>query len=87
MGKREKKSKTSKQALTRKTKAAVDCCHNNKMLRQCPSSIAQRPPHHAIAVPIDMQNRATKTMSVASPLGRKKKEKRLAAVFMLDFRP
>ena len=33
------------------------------------SGIAQRPPHHAIAVPTAMQNRVTKTMSVAPPLG------------------
>ena len=37
--------------------------------RQCPSGIAQRPPHHAIAVPTATQNRVTKTMSVAPPLG------------------
>ena len=46
MGKVGKKSETSKQAPTRKTKAAVDRRQNN-MLRQCPSGIAQRPPHHA----------------------------------------
>ena len=33
------------------------------------SGIAQRPPHHAIAVPTAMQNRVTETMSVAPPLG------------------
>ena len=38
-------------------------------LRQCLSGIAQRPPHHAIAVPNAVQNRVTKTMSVAPPLG------------------
>ena len=71
MGKMGKKSETSKQAPTRKTKAALDRRQNhcNKMLRQCPSGIAQRPPHHAIAVPAAMQNRVTKTMSVAPPLG------------------
>ena len=68
-GKGGQKSETSKQAPTRKTKAAVDRRQNNKMLRQCPSGIAQRPPHHAIAVPTAMQNRVTKTMSVAPPLG------------------
>ena len=51
MGKEGQKNETSKQAPTRKTKAAVDRRQNNKMLRQCPSGIAQRPPHHAIAVP------------------------------------
>ena len=29
---------SAKQAPTRKTKAAVDRCQNNRMLRQCPSS-------------------------------------------------
>ena len=46
----------SRQAPTRKTKAAVDRRQNNKMLRQCPSGIAQRPPHHAVAVLTAMQN-------------------------------
>ena len=68
VGKGGQKSETSKQVPTRKTKAAVDRRQNNRMLiRQCPSGIAQRPPHHAIAVPAAMQNRAT--MSVAPPLG------------------
>ena len=60
---------TSRRAPTRKTKAAVDRRQNNRMLRQCPSGIAQRPPHHLIAVPTAMKNRVTKTMSVAPPLG------------------
>ena len=64
-----KKSETLKQAPTRKTKPAVDRRQNHKMLRECPSGITQRPPHHAIAVPTAMQNRVTKTMSVAPPLG------------------
>ena len=70
-GKGGQKSETSRQAPTRKTKAAVDRRQNNRMLRQChsPSGIAQRPQHHAIAVPTAMQNRVTKTMSVAPPLG------------------
>ena len=51
-----KKSKDWRQAPTRKTKAAVGRRQNNKMLGQCPSGIAQRPPHHAIAVPTAMQN-------------------------------
>ena len=50
------KSETSKQAPTRKTKAAVDLRQNNRMLKQCPSGIAHRPPHHAIAVPPAVQN-------------------------------
>ena len=66
MGKGGQKSETSKQAPNRKTKAAVDRRQNNTMLRQCPSGIAQRPPHHAVAVPTAMQNRVTK--SVAPPL-------------------
>ena len=66
-GKRGQKSETSKQAPARKTEAAVDRRQNNRMLRQCPSGIAQRPQHHAIAVPTAMQNRDT--MSVAPPLG------------------
>ena len=66
MGKGGQKSETSKQAPTRKTKAAVDRRQNYRMFRQCPSSIAQRPPHHAIAVPTAVQNRVTKTMSVAN---------------------
>ena len=70
MGKGGQKSETSRQAPTRKTKSAVDCRQNNRMLRQCPSGIAQRPPHHAIAGPTAMQNRVTKTMSVAAPLGK-----------------
>ena len=49
------------EAPNRKAKAAVDRRQNNRMLRQCPSGIAQRPPHHAIAVPTAMQNRVTKT--------------------------
>ena len=68
-GKGGQKSETSKQAPTRKTEAAMDRRQNNRMLRQCPSGIAQRPQHHAIAVPTAMQNRFTKTMSVAPPLG------------------
>ena len=48
---------------------AVDRRQNNRMLRQCPSGTAQRPPRHTIAVPNAMQNRVTKTMSVAPPVG------------------
>ena len=53
-GKGGRKSETSKQAPTQKTKAGVNRRQNNKMLRQ--SSIVPRPQHHAIAVPIAMQN-------------------------------
>ena len=56
MGKGGQKSETSKQAPTRKTKAAVDRRQNHRMLRQCPSGIAQRPLHHSIAVPTAMQD-------------------------------
>ena len=42
-GKAGKKSETSKQVPTQKTKAAVDRRQNNKMLQQRPSGIAQRP--------------------------------------------
>ena len=52
--KRGQKNETSKQAPS---------------IWQCPSGIAQRPQHHAIAVPTTMQNRVTKTMSVVPPLG------------------
>ena len=52
-----------------KTRLPMDRRQNNRMLRQCPSGIAQRPPHHATAVPTAMQNRVTKTMFVAPPLG------------------
>ena len=70
-GKGGQKSETSRQSPTRKT---VQGCHGpppeeqDVKLRQCPSGIAQRPPHHAIAVPTAMQNRVTKTMSVAPPM-------------------
>ena len=70
-GKGGQKSETSKQAPTRKTKAAVDRL-------QCPSGIAQRPQHHVIAVPTAIQNRVTKTMSVASWLGNEAKEVQLS---------
>ena len=69
MGKGGQKSETLEQAPTQKTKAATDCCQNNKMLRQCPSGIVQRPQHHTVAVPTAMQNRVTKIMSVVLLLG------------------
>ena len=70
MGKGGQKSETSKQAPTRKIKAAVDRRQKNRMLiRQCPSGTAQRLPHHAVAVPTAMQNRVKQTTSVAPALG------------------
>ena len=53
---RGQKGETSKQAPTRKTKAAVDRRQNNRMLRQCPSGIAQLLQNHVIAVPTALQN-------------------------------
>ena len=60
-------SKTSKQASTRKTKAAVDRRQNkkNKAL-SVPHCAATT--YYATAVPTAMRNRVTKTMSVAPPL-------------------
>ena len=75
MGKGGQKSETSKQAPTRKTEAAANRRQNNRMLRQCPSGIAQRPPHHANAVPTAVQNRVTKTMS-SSAVGKQPKQKK-----------
>ena len=43
-GKGGQKSETSKQAPTRKTKAAVDRRQNNRMLRQCPSCLLYTSP-------------------------------------------
>ena len=72
MGKGGQKSETSKQAPTRKTKAAVDRRQNNRMLRQSPSGIARLPPHHVIAVPTAMQN----SYNVRSPaVGKQLKQK------------
>ena len=70
MGKGGSKSETSKQAPAPKTKAA----RRGPPLKQqnvkaVSSGIAQRPRHHAIAVLTAKQNRVTKTMSVAPPLG------------------
>ena len=65
MGKGGQKSETSKQAPTRKTKAAVDRRQNNRRLGQCPSGIAQRLVHRAIALSTAVLDRVTKTMSVA----------------------
>ena len=67
-GKRGKKSETSK------TKAAVDRCQKNKMLRQRPSGIAQRPPHHAIAVPTAEQSHKDNVHSPA--IGKQLKQKK-----------
>ena len=56
-------------------KAAVDCRQNNRMLKQCPSGIAQRPPHHAIAVPTAMQN-SHKDNVCSSAIGKRLKQKK-----------
>ena len=77
MGKGGQKSETLGQAPTRKTKAAVDRCQNNKMLRQCPSGIVWWPPHHAIALPTAMRNSHkdnvhSSTVTVAKQLNQKK---------------
>ena len=74
MGKGGQKSETSKQASTWKTKAAVDR-RQNKMLWQCSSGIAQRPPHHAIAVPTAMQNSHEDNVS-SSAVGKQLKQKK-----------
>ena len=71
------KSETSKQAPTRKTKAAaVDRRQNNRMLRQCPSGIAQRPPHYAIAVPTAVQNRQSHSHVRSSAVGKQLKQEK-----------
>ena len=44
----------------------MDRRRNNKMLRQCPSGIAQRPPHHTVAVPTALQNRSSHEDNVRS---------------------
>ena len=75
MGKGGQKSETSKQAPTRKTKAAVDSRQNNRTLRQCRSGIAQRPPRHAIAVPTAMQN-SHKDNIRSSAVGKQLKQKK-----------
>ena len=74
-GKRGQKSETSKQAPTRKTKAAVDRRQNNRMLRQCPAGIAQQVPYHAIVVPIAMQN-SHKDNVRSSAVGKQLKRKK-----------
>ena len=79
MGKGGQKSETSKQAPTRKTKAAVDRRQNNKMLRQCPSGTAQRPPHHAVAVPAAMQN-SHKDNVRSSAAGKQPKQKKSSSL-------
>ena len=73
MGKGGQKSESSKQAPTRKTKAAVDSRHNSKMLGQCPSGIVQQPPHHAVAVPTATQN---KDNVRSSAVGKQLKQKK-----------
>ena len=48
---------------------------NNRMLRQCPSGIAQRPPHHAVAVPTAMQS-SYKDNARSSAVGNQPKQKK-----------
>ena len=73
VGKGGQKSETSNQAPTWKTEAAVDRRQNNRMLRQCPSGIAQQPPHHAIAVSTAMQNKHNVRSSAAGKQLKQKK--------------
>ena len=63
------KSETLKQVPTWKTKAAVDHRQNSRMLKQRLSGIVGQPLHYTFAVPTAVQNRVTKTMSIAPPLG------------------
>ena len=70
-----KKSEDSRQAPTRKTKAAVDRCQNNKMLRQCPSSIVQQLLYHAVAVPTAARN-SHKDNVCSSASGKQLKQKK-----------
>ena len=72
-GRGRKRSQDSRQAPARKTKDAVDRRQNSTILRQCPFGSAQQLLYQAIAVPTAMRNRATKTMSVAPPLGRRRR--------------
>ena len=67
VGKGDRRVKLRNRRQPRMTKTAVDRRQNNRMLRQCPSGIAQRPQHHAVSTA--MQNRVTMTISVAPPLG------------------
>ena len=48
--------------------------------RQCPSGIAQRPPHHATAVPTAMQNRVTKKNVRSSAVGKQLKQKKSSSL-------
>ena len=59
----------------RRPRLHVDRRQNNKMLRQCPSGIVQRPPHHAIAVPPAMQN-SYKDSVRSSAVGKQLKQKK-----------
>ena len=79
MGKRGKKSETSKPAPTRKTKAAVDRRQNNNV--KAVSGIAQRPPHYATAVPTAMRNRVTETVR-SSAVGKQLKQKKSSFPFL-----
>ena len=53
----------------------MDRRQNNNNKKQCPSGIAQRPPHHAIAVSIAMQN-SHKDNVHSSAVGKQLKQKK-----------
>ena len=74
MGKGGQKSETSKQAPTRKTKAAVDRRQNNKM---CPPGVTQQLLYQTIAVPTDILNSHkdnVRSSAVGKQLKRKKSD-------------
>ena len=73
MAKGGQKNETSKQAPTRKTKAAVDRRQNNRMLWQCLPGIVQQLLYHAIAVPTAMQNSHNVR---SSAVGKQQKQKK-----------
>ena len=68
VGKGGQKSETSKQAPTRKTKAAVDRRQNNRMLIKGSVRPALRSEHRTTQL-LCRTDRVTKTVSVAPPLG------------------
>ena len=72
MGKGGKKSETVRQAPTRKTKDAVVGRQNNRMLRQCPSGIAQRLLYYAIAGPTARRNSHNVRSSAVGTVSTKK---------------
>ena len=66
-------SEGSRQAPTRKTKAAVDRRPNNKMLRQCPPGIVQQLPY--LAVPTATRNNHKDNVR-SSAVGKQLKQKK-----------